>query len=246
MMGGSAVTTEARLNLVINGTGRSSGGVFRNVTINGTGRVTGDIDCVMFECHGTNKVMGQMTAKRMSVHGTSKVHGRIQAEDVHIHGTLSAGGGVECKDLSVGGVLSIHGPLKAEIADVQGMLTVRDDCQAESLRVQGALTVDGLLNAGTLELGLYGPATAQEIGGGRIRVRRIKRFGFARWFRPFTANRLTAEVIEGDEIDLEFTKAQVVRGNVVRIGRGCEIDLVEYKQDLHKAAEARVRQERQV
>jgi hypothetical protein len=40
-------------------------------------------------------------------------------------------------------------------------------------------------------------------------------------------------MIEGDEILLENTKADVVRGKNVQIGKGCEIGLLEY-QDSYK------------
>lgn len=39
------------------------------------------------------------------------------------------------------------------------------------------------------------------------------------------------ETIEGDDIHLELTRARVVRGNNVSIGSGCDIDLVEYKNN---------------
>ena len=38
--------------------------------------------------------------------------------------------------------------------------------------------------------------------------------------------------IEGDQVELEYTQAKVVRGKYVRIGAGCEIDRVEYSGDL--------------
>ena len=49
---------------------------------------------------------------------------------------------------------------------------------------------------------------------------------FKKWF--FNVG-LNAEIIEGDEIYLENTKAKVVRGNRVTIGPGCDIDFVEYQ-----------------
>ena len=51
---------------------------------------------------------------------------------------------------------------------------------------------------------------------------------------------LKAETIEGDDVYLEHTTAQVVRGNTVTIGEGCEIDLVEYRTDFKKTPGASV------
>ena len=38
--------------------------------------------------------------------------------------------------------------------------------------------------------------------------------------------------IEGDDVDLEYTQADVVRGRRVRIGEGCSIGRVEYSESL--------------
>ena len=43
---------------------------------------------------------------------------------------------------------------------------------------------------------------------------------------------LTAELIEGDIIELADTNAKTVRGNHVRIGAGCTIGTVEYSGDF--------------
>jgi len=52
---------------------------------------------------------------------------------------------------------------------------------------------------------------------------------------------LATESVEGGDIYLEYTKAKVVRGNNVNIGPGCEIDLVEYRNDFQQVKEARVK-----
>ncbi len=43
---------------------------------------------------------------------------------------------------------------------------------------------------------------------------------------------LEAGIIEGDEIFLENTKANVVRGKRVTIGSGCEIERVEFQDEF--------------
>jgi hypothetical protein len=49
---------------------------------------------------------------------------------------------------------------------------------------------------------------------------------------------LYADQIEGDKVELEHTEAGVVRGNHVKIGPGCEIGRVEYrdKLEVHKGS----------
>ena len=43
---------------------------------------------------------------------------------------------------------------------------------------------------------------------------------------------LEAELIEGDEIYLENTRADVVRGKQIEIGPHCKIGLIEYSESL--------------
>ena len=42
------------------------------------------------------------------------------------------------------------------------------------------------------------------------------------------------------EVYLEYTKAKVVRGNMVTIGKGCEIELVEYHDRFEKSDKSSV------
>lgn len=59
-------------------------------------------------------------------------------------------------------------------------------------------------------------------------------------------NVLTTEIVEGDDIHLEHTRAKVVRGNRVTLGPGCEVDLVEYKEHFHQDKSAKVMASRKV
>jgi len=76
----------------------------------------------------------------------------------------------------------------------------------------------------------FAESSADEIGGGKITVKK-KRNSLLPLFKGSEGS-LRAKVIEGDEVSLENTKADVVRGNKVKIGQGCEIGLVEYRSDL--------------
>ncbi|MNC40989.1 hypothetical protein D3C81_1673100 [compost metagenome] len=105
------------------------------------------------------------------------------------------------------------------------------------MHISGALQIDGLLSAQTLEVSLFGPGMAAEIGGGRIK---IKRSIGGVLIKPGQSGRLrfTAGLIEGDQVELQVTTAGTVRGGNVIIGTGCEIDTVEYSGslDIHQNA----------
>ncbi|MNI77758.1 hypothetical protein D3C73_1340730 [compost metagenome] len=83
----------------------------------------------------------------------------------------------------------------------------------------------------------------REIGVESLAVRRM---GPGVWSKlasgiiPKLRAELQASVIEGDFLDLEYTTAEVVRGNTVIVGEGCSIGRVEYRNRLTVHPGARV------
>ena len=97
--------------------------------------------------------------------------------------------------------------------------------------------MSGLINAEQIEVELDGSRSgAREIGGSKIMV--TKGSSFTRWWRK--GGRLKAKTIEGDEIHLEATKSETVRGKSVEIGPSCRIGTVEYEETLEVSPDATV------
>jgi cytoskeletal protein CcmA (bactofilin family) len=119
----------------------------------------------------------------------------------------------------------------SEHIDLKDHLTTQGDCKAEVFTARGIFTIGGLLNVGELDVKLYQNCQAKEIGAERISIRRASLLNHLNlFFKPSSNAILSASIIEGDEIYLEHTKAQIVRGKHVTIGPGCDIELVEYKE----------------
>lgn len=222
---------ETRRDLIISGVGTAAGGVYNKVKIEGTSKVNGDIDCIDFILNGTTNMKGNVKAKLVNIQGSAVISENVQSDQIKIYGKSS-----------------IKGSVAAEEVNIQGEAAIDGNCEAESFRCEGVLTVGGLLNAGNIEIKVYGNCRAKEIGGEIVRVK--KGHGnigniFKIMFAPF-GSKLSAETVEGDEIYLESTKARVVRGNNVTIGPGCEIELVEYKNGFQQDKEAKVRNHQQI
>jgi len=165
-------------------------------------------------------------------------HKSSNERDMTITGNGSAKGG-QYNRVKIMGEGAIDGYLTCNRLRVLGQLTVKGDCTAESFHVLGAFTIDGLLNSGKIEVHLFGPCEVKEIGGGQIHIKR-RLLGTAAY------KHLTVDTVEGDDIRLEGTRAKVVRGNRVAIGPGCDIDLVEYKDDYHQSPRANVRESKRI
>jgi cytoskeletal protein CcmA (bactofilin family) len=212
-------------DLKINGQSSAAGGKYNAVIINGEGRIEGDLDCINLKINGKCSMNGNVKADSVNVNGEASIKGDLEAEKAKIHGTAD-----------------IDGNLSVDKAETYGIISVDGDCNAEIFKIGGTFAVEGLLNAGELELTLYGSSRAREIGGEKITVKRKGKYDLL-GLKSMIIGRgkgLTVETIEGDDIYLEDTKAKVVRGNNIELGPGCEIELVEYNNGLKKDEKADV------
>ena len=227
----------------MNGGGSVGGGSYDNVTINGTGVLNGDLTAANVRINGSASARGDVSAEAIVVNGTAEFKGSVSARVLDASGSASVGGDLDAGKVHVKGSLSVAGGMKATDVILHGMLEVAGDCQTETLIGDGAFDIGGLLNAGRVEVRIYGPCKARDIGCERIGVKPGRRVA---WFRSWMDKRLTADTIEGDAIVLEYTTANVVRGHDVRLGTGCDVALVEYSGTFVRADDAKVGEARKL
>lgn len=206
------------------GNGSIAGGSYDSVRIIGDSEVLGPINCDTFNCVGNCKIKGHVHADKLF-----KATG-----DITVHGGWSG------EELKLLGQINVHGGVHGRIVSVTGSLEAQGSVEAENLKIKGAITVDGLINAEHADIRLYGPCSVKEIGGRQIFIRRSSWMSVKNWIKSQMHTELNVSVIEGDELNLEYTKADIVRGNVVHIGKGCVIGRVEYRKSLHVARTAKV------
>jgi|SRR5579875_228435 len=230
-------------NLIINGSGSYGGGRYEKVSIRGEGTIVHDVECAAFHVYGTSKLEGNILANSVKVLGEAEIKGSVEAEEATVIGTLEIGQYARLKKMKIIGSLEASESISGEKATIKGSLSTNGNVEFETFESNGGFVIKGLLSAETIKIGLlFGDNKAEEIGGGKITVKR------GAWLIPFTniplakkAGYLTAKVIEGDEIYLENTKADIVRGTIVKIGPGCQIGLVEYSADFLEDKNATVK-----
>ncbi|QOY35505.1 polymer-forming cytoskeletal protein [Anaerobacillus isosaccharinicus] len=234
-------------DLIISGNGSTAGGTFRNVKLNGNGKIQGDTYCEVLECNGASKIEGNVKANSTVVNGSTKISGNLTSERVSFSGSSKVEGDLTFENLISKGASKVAGGVKGEKLLVEGTIAIGKDCEVEEANFQGGFTIDGLLNADKIFVSLHGKSYAKEIGGETIKVTKSNgtSLGLDKIFKVLSRD-LTAEVIEGDIVELEYTKAKVVRGNTIKIGIGCEIELVEYKNELETNKSAKVIESRKI
>ncbi|SFJ71466.1 polymer-forming cytoskeletal protein [Thermoflavimicrobium dichotomicum] len=222
-----------RRDLTISGIMGGQGGTYHSVNLNGVGKVNGHLDCIHFHCHGRVKIQGDVKVEQMAeIHGDARIAGNLESGKLKVHGKTNVGGYVSGEEI-----------------EIHGFLKVNSHCEAESFCARGGFRINGLLNAGTIDIQLYAPCEAKEIGGETIRIQKPGAVSpFSKFIRSILPriDVLTVETIEGDDIHLEYTRAKVVRGTNVTIGPGCIIDMVEYRQHFDQDKNAKVLESKRV
>jgi len=240
-----------RNDLKINGTGNASGGNFNDIIINGVGDIKGDVDCLNFKSNGTSSMNGNLKSNTIKVNGTASINGNVNSEDIKINGTADFSGAVEAKQTKIHGAMNVTGNISSDELNLHGGMRVSGDCSAETFNSSGGFSIVGLLSADNINIKLQAPCKAREIGGDKITVKLGNEFGLKKLiksiFPSWDLNRkLSADIIEGNDIELESTKAKVVRGDNVLIGEGCEIELVEYKKSFTQSDKSTVKENKKL
>ncbi|MFC5469979.1 bactofilin [Cohnella suwonensis] len=214
------MSEQTRRDLKMVGETTSAGGMFRNVRLVGESVMDGDVDCLKMGVTGELEVKGSLKAEELKATGECEIGGKLVAATVRGRGELKIGGSILSEHIKYTGNIQAGG-----------------DCEAGVLELEGAFAVAGLVSGEKVDVKLFGPCVAKEVGGASVKIKRSGASKLVNMFRPGNAS-LKAEQIEGDTLELEHTKASVVRGQRVTIGPGCEIGLVEYKDSLtvHKSS----------
>ncbi|MEH7098098.1 cytoplasmic protein [Neobacillus vireti] len=231
-------------NLIINGSGSYPGGIYDKVSIRGEGMIVTDVECSAFHVYGTSEATENVKTGSVKIMGEAEVKGDVTANDTLVMGTLMAGRNARLKKMKVFGMLEVGEKLSGDVATIKGSISVKGDVEFETFDSSGGFDIKGLLTADKVKIALrFGQSRAEEIGGSRIVVKRKKNS-----ILPFGREEgtLSAKVIEGDDIYLENTTAEVVRGNTVKIGPGCQIGLVEYTTELKSDSSSTIKSKTKV
>lgn len=205
-----------------------AGGEYASVRVSGALKVSGTLDCEELHASGAVKVSDNLRCSgSIGSSGALVAGGDVTVTgELHSSGSLTSGAKLSADVLKTSGVCRCGGDIHVRELATSGQLAVDGGVEAERFRSSGKLDIHELLNAEEIDISISTACAVGDIGGSRITVRKGW-FGFA-----FGNPRLTVESIEGDTVELEYTKAATVRGRTVRIGAGCEIGRVEYSETI--------------
>jgi len=237
----------------ISGAGTIGGGTYDRVSISGAGKITGDLIAEELKISGTGKIQGRAQVTQIVTSGSASFTDDLVAEEMRVSGSARVDGRAEVKELKCSGTFKVARGIASEYVKVSGVLRVGADVEADIFKVSGGFHIEGLLSADRIEVHLGGRCQAKEIGGEEIEVRRggfkqkgIIMNGLIKMLAGGGAAELQAGQIEGDQIYLEDTTADIVRGKHIQIGPGCHIGTVEYEESLEVHSNAKVEKQTKV
>jgi cytoskeletal protein CcmA (bactofilin family) len=239
-------------DLILSGVGTVNGGKYNRVIISGIREINGDLEAEQIDISGSWVFKGDVITAGFNGSGLGTVEGRMEVGIIEGSGSFKVNGPVKASCLRSSGSCQIGGQLKAGQVFSSGSLSVGADVEAEEFDAGGSFKIDGLLNANRINIRIGRFCYAREIGGEDIYASTHKVYWhgiFKSWFtgfwndRTWGTNKLHAELIEGTNVSLEHTHAKIVRGNRVKIGPGCQIELVEYTDSLEIDPESSVVQQ---
>lgn len=242
-------------NLKISGSGSAGGGRFNVVAISGSGKITGDLDCTKFRISGSGKVDGSITTTDFGISGSGKVtkdlkcakgkisgsgkiEGSVYGGSFSISGSGTVDGSFKGDELVINGSGKIGGKISGIKVRLLGAIKVGEGIEGDIIDIRGSLRTKGMVNGDQVNIEVGGITEIEEIGATKVTVvKTIQGIGpFSRFilnlFRERDYDCLKVKVIEADEIYLENTVADVVRGNKIIIGQGCKINKIEYSESL--------------
>lgn len=242
----AAKTHDEPRRLSLTGTGATGGGSYEKARVLGDAVVHGSLDCVQLAVTGTMRVHGELNALKASITGTISAEG-LSIGRLRLTGELASRDAASVRELIGTGSITVQERLHVDRLRLSGELQAMS-CDASDIHLRGKAAVPGRLDAGSIELQLYGDSSVGELVGDRIEVSRpawrTRLFGI--FFRPSRQARLSAHHIEGAVVRLEHTRAHTVRGGSVTVGDGCEIGAVEYTEELIVHPGAVVKERRRI
>ena len=236
------------IDMHISGSGNIPSGDYNKISVSGSGRLQGNVRCVSFSSSGSSKGDDIECTENFKVSGSSRFGGNISAANVKVSGALHCDGDLIANEkISCSGSTKCDKSLKCEQLCVSGSLKVGADVEAETAKIDGVVNCGGLLNAESIEIKFDRGMDIGSIGGSKIVIVSQKAIKISKRLPLFSslAKAVSKDVcvssaIEGDEIALEYVTCPRVTGRIIAIGQGCNIDLVQYSEDIEISPDATV------
>lgn len=209
-------------------------GEYGDISCAGDLKFSGSIIADSIKAAGDLVADKDVKAGKISVYGDGKFKGGLEAEEISVYGDGNFLQHVKGKEIKIFG--SMKGTVvEGEKITINGELESVEEISADELILNGEFHVRSSMNLGYGKFQLVGKSDATEIFCEKLEIRNnTESFHgiLSGLISKGKGGTLKVDVIEGDEIYLVNTTANIVRGKTVKIGEGSKIGKVEYSDTL--------------
>ncbi len=124
--------------------------------------------------------------------------------------------------------------MRSDTIEIYGVVESKGAIEAEEIIVKGCLKNTHTINAEHVYItDKEGRGHFNEIGASTVCIQREDaRYKWLRFFRWGRRGIASGELIEADNITIEYATVKVLRGHDIKIGKACKVDKVEYTGTL--------------
>lgn len=189
----------------------------------------GDVKANKIQCNGSSKIIGNVDSLELILNGVSNIKGNCKCGNIEIHGESNIEGTIRSKDFILNGTLV--GPEKMKIDKFilkNGSLKAEWYLQSEDISGKGGIIAKEL-RGGEINLELTKKSAIDIVTGKNISIKA----GSTGLFGKLVAGKTTEiKEIQCETLYLENVKSNIIKGNNIVLGKGCNIQKIEYTGTL--------------
>ncbi|QVK17388.1 hypothetical protein KHQ81_11080 [Mycoplasmatota bacterium] len=217
-----------------------SGGNYDNIRIFGSAEINGDVVVTNMDVYGSTVFNGTSEIINLKVFGSCHFKSYTCVKEMDIKGSCTFKSDVKVDILKVYGSVDFKENIsRAKEVSIYGDVDTKI-LEADKISIKGYINCTEQLNGETIEVSTNSGSKIKEIVGSDIHIRPDKK-SFSRKIKS-----IHVDIIEGDNIYLEYVTANIVRGNNIKIGPHCKITSIEYKDSLEASDKSQVEKSNQL
>lgn len=229
------------------------------IQIYGSADFNEPVTCSRLRLYGAAAFEKSVTFEELTIRGSGEFNENVTVNHIKNSGALEVNGFLIAREVKSYGVMQGEGKFKVENLLSAGVLETKGEIEGEKIIIKGAIHNANLINGEDVLIELNDQCKCHSIGASKLVVTRAKRkkrkslFMMSKNSEKSLINEeqmvevlnkvLIAEEIEGDDLELNSTKAKVVRGETIKIGALSKIGMVEYSMSLEIDESAEILQQ---
>lgn len=190
-------------------------------------------ECERLNIRGAVALHQEIGLKIISTHGHSSFHSRVTAQTFNSTGSCRLKDYCEINEITSAGSFKLNNGKVIKL-NSSGKLTIEHSLEAESVDVIGIVKA-AKINAKSFTLKLSGESKIKELSADDIWVDKDKIS-----ILPLLKKKLNCNCLKGKIINLSYTNAEIVDGDVINVGNNCSIQTLYYTESYSIAPNSKV------